>query len=637
MDALNKNFSFDGEKNSVDFLYDDKDVMIVSIDLFHVDQDGECNKNQCNISREAAEKSLDTIKNKPIIFRYNSICKDFVSDVTDHAHDDKEAFEMKIAGHIPADSRITFIERENGKTYCNAEAVIHKKYVPQLVNIIQANDGALKVSIEILAKGEDNEDGVFVIEQFSMQGVCLLGRNVEEGIEGSHMEVLKFSKKEIDTMNRKYLKFSKAQESNQTIFDKIKTKIGEEDMEKKEFSMGLNELNNKIWQILDQYKYRVENYDYDYNKYFIEEIYPDEKYIIVRDNEKVGYFKMNYSIDDNGVYIDVEGRLEVEKDWHERPLNEKRFSIVFAKEEYGTGEAIKVDKSKEAVSDKAWGEVDKTELRHKVLKAKNYKTLVKDVYAEVEEGWEDAPSEKLKYPIMLIEGDTAVYARYGLASALGYAKAENNTSVVDKVEKLYETIKIKEKEEKMDGEKELQNKLDKDNSELEHIRDDADAIEDDEKEELRKKEEVSNAVVDAPEEDKLKDDIDSDKDYWKKKFEELEPLYNSCLEELKVYKDKEDKAKMLDYLNSFRTCFSDDDFKVMASKIDVSEKVEFEKEIDEKVKDFVRNMSKAAEEEKKAKEELEMKNSSGTFINPNKNKNFGNQMRTIDDVLDSYK
>lgn len=636
MDALKKNFAFEGEKNSVDYLYDDKDVMIVSIDLFHVDDVGECNKNLCNISREAAEKSIDTIKNKPIIFRYNSICKDFVSDVTDHAHDEKEAFEMKIAGHIPADSRITFIERENGKTYCNAEAVIHKKYVPQLVQILMANDGNLKVSIEIMAKGEENEDGIFVIDFFSLQGVCLLGKNVEEGIEGSHLEVLKFSKKEIDVMNKKYLKFSKSQESNQTIFDKIKNKIGEKDMTEKEFSIGLNELNNKIWEILHEYMYDDPN-GYKENKFFVEEIYPDEKYIIVRDNEKVGYFKMTYTIEGGKVIIDVDGKVEVEKDWHERPLSEERFSIIFAKEEYGTGEAIKVDKSKEAMSDKAWGEVDKTELRKKVLKAKNYKTLVKDVYAEVEEGWEDAPSEKLKYPIMLIEGDTAVYARYGLASALGYAKAENNTSVVDKVEKLYETINIKEKEEEMSGEKELQNKLDKDNPEIEAIRDDADAIEDDEKEELRKKEEeVDNAVVDAPEEDKLKDDIDSDKDYWKKKFEELEPKYNSCLEELKVYKDKEDKAEMLEYLQSFKKCFSDDDLKVMASKIAITNKCDFEKEIDDKVKEFVRNMSKAEDEEKKAKEELEMNNSVGTFINPNKDKKSGNQMRTIDDVLDSY-
>lgn len=40
----------------------------------------------------------------------------------------------------------------------------------------------------------------------------------------------------------------------------------------------------------------------------------------------------------------------------------------------------------------------------------------------VEDGWEDAPSEHLKYPVMELKGDTFVYNRDGLSSALGYAK-----------------------------------------------------------------------------------------------------------------------------------------------------------------------------------------------------------------------
>ena len=47
------------------------------------------------------------------------------------------------------------------------------------------------------------------------------------------------------------------------------------------------------------------------------------------------------------------------------------------KDEYGTGKPISVLKSKEAVSNDSWGDVDKTALRDTVLKARNYKTLVK--------------------------------------------------------------------------------------------------------------------------------------------------------------------------------------------------------------------------------------------------------------------
>ena len=100
----------------------------------------------------------------------------------------------------------------------------------------------------------------------------------------------------------------------------------------------------------------------------------------------------------------------------------------------------KIDKSKEAMSDKAWGEVDKTTMRDKIMEADNKATLVKAVYMLVEDGWEEAPSEYLKYPVMELKGDTFVYNRDGLASALGYAKKEDETTVVNKIEKIYKKL-----------------------------------------------------------------------------------------------------------------------------------------------------------------------------------------------------
>ena len=116
----------------------------------------------------------------------------------------------------------------------------------------------------------------------------------------------------------------------------------------------------------------------------------------------------------------------------------------FAKErkQYMEGKTYKVDKSKEAMSTKPWGEVDKTELRNKIMEANNKSSLVKDCYMLVEDGWEDAPSEHLKYPVMCFEGDTLVYNRYGLSSALAYAKQENETSVINKVEVIYKKLDI---------------------------------------------------------------------------------------------------------------------------------------------------------------------------------------------------
>ena len=630
---MNKKLYFSDQKNSVDLLYDDDDISIVSLDLLHIDSEGECNRNKCNISMACVEKSLPTIFNKPIICKYNSDVREFVSDVTDHAYNEDENFQMRIAGHIPSDSRVTFVKRKNGKTYLNAEAIIQKRYMPELMDILRKNNGTLKVSIEIKAFGEQTEDGIFVIDKFILQGVTILSPTVMEGIEGSKIRVMKFSQEEINSMNQKYLKFSK---NNVNIIDEIKRmkEKGEHPMQ-----ISTRELESQIWKDLQKYKYH--DGTWEGTKYFIEEIYADEHIVIVRDNETAKYYKMKYTIDNGDVKVDHDSKTEVKKEWHERPVDEKRFSLVFAKEEYGTGPEIKIDKSAEAMSDKAWGNVDKADLRHKVLNAKNYKTLVKDVYALVEDGWEDAPSEKLKYPIMLIEGDTAVYARYGLASALAYAKAENETSVVDKVEKLYDAIKIREKEGKMD--KTLQNKLDKDNPELEKIRDDAEAIEDDAKEKDKAKS-MKNEVVDAPEGEKLRDDVDADKDYWKKKYSDLDAKFNEMAAELKqskealkVYQDKEDKADMKSYLETYRKCFKDDEYNVMASKIETCSKADFVKEIDDKVKCFVKDLCESCGDDKDFA--MEVKNSSGFMINPNLGHSTGTKSSklTIDAIYDSYK
>ena len=126
----------------------------------------------------------------------------------------------------------------------------------------------------------------------------------------------------------------------------------------------------------------------------------------------------------------------------------------FAKERIESmAKTYKIDKSKEAMSDKAWGEVDKTAMRDKIMEASNKATLVKAVYMLVKDGWEEAPSEHLKYPVMELKGDTFVYNRDGLASALGYAKKEDETTVVNKIEKIYKKLDLDDneggKEEKM--------------------------------------------------------------------------------------------------------------------------------------------------------------------------------------------
>ena len=117
----------------------------------------------------------------------------------------------------------------------------------------------------------------------------------------------------------------------------------------------------------------------------------------------------------------------------------------FEKERKNMAEkTYKIDKSKEAMSDNAWGDVDKTELRNKILDAANTDKLVKAVYLLVESDWKERPSEALKYPVMELKGDTFVYNRNALSSALAYAKQENEVTVINKLKKIYKSLDLEE-------------------------------------------------------------------------------------------------------------------------------------------------------------------------------------------------
>ena len=141
--------------------------------------------------------------------------------------------------------------------------------------------------------------------------------------------------------------------------------------------------------------------------------------------------------------------LEEANDYYNSKNPLKRFADERKKEM--SAKTIKINKDE--LKTTPWGDVDKEDLRKEVMDAKNKNTLVKSVYLIVEDGWEDAPSQHLKYPVMQIVDGTAYYNRDALASALGYAKKEGEDAVVKKVESLYHKFKLDKEEKDTDKDK----------------------------------------------------------------------------------------------------------------------------------------------------------------------------------------
>ena len=174
-------------------LESDDDTAIVELDLLHTGK----NRNQYYIGREAVEKALPTFYNKPIIYRLNNeFMPELATDVVEHGTIEERT--MRIAGTIPESAPMDFIERD-GKEYLRTKGVIYKIYQPTLMNILQNRDGNVKVSIEIYVTDKDEmEDGTLEVKDFRFEGVALLGENILEGIEGSQMNVVKFSAEEFN-------------------------------------------------------------------------------------------------------------------------------------------------------------------------------------------------------------------------------------------------------------------------------------------------------------------------------------------------------------------------------------------------------------------------------------------------------
>lgn len=206
----------------------------------------------------------------------------------------------------------------------------------------------------------------------------------------------------------------------------------------------------------------------------------------------------------------------------------------FANERMDKMEEVTYKINKTELKDTPWGDVDKTAMRNKIMKAINKATLVKSVYALVEDGWQDAPSEHLKYPLMQLVGDTFYYNRYALSSALAYAKQENESAVISKVEKLYRKFnlddeggddknmaEIKKEEMSEDTIEEMEDEI------MEEAQDDMCG---DKMEEQESFEDDEDEVDKADENDEPNDDEPEGSDENAEEFEE--PMENSDEEEM---------------------------------------------------------------------------------------------------------
>lgn len=321
----------------------------------------------------------------------------------------------------------------------------------------------LKVTIMAIAEGKNKNHSIFTLEGMKTNKDSFINKPI----------LCAFPNQQIgDNHNFDIVVDPETGEPYQSFLDKKSERpVG---MIPESSNIRIENIDGKNWIVLDGYIWKKYNYE------LVKDILKKSNGWSVRNNKNIS---VEIIVDDESTQISDDG-YEVFSNWtgngitiladHVDPAIEganisldikeknfsktnydeykkgfmKDFSLFSKKEKYGTGKSLKVDKSKDSASNDDWGNVDKTKLRNDVLEAKNYKTIVKDVYLKVEDGWEDAPSEHLKYPVMQIKNNTLVYNLNALSSALGYAKKENESEVIKKVESIRKKMGIDEDKKK---------------------------------------------------------------------------------------------------------------------------------------------------------------------------------------------
>lgn len=114
------------------------------------------------------------------------------------------------------------------------------------------------------------------------------------------------------------------------------------------------------------------------------------------------------------------------------------------KDQIGKGDKLSIDLTKDSASNKKWGNIDKSSLMQQLIYCSNYKTATKKGYLVREDGWEDAPSEHLKYPVVEIVDDTEVLNINGCQSARAYLMTndKDNTSAINMLKKYYTILDL---------------------------------------------------------------------------------------------------------------------------------------------------------------------------------------------------
>lgn len=142
------------------------------------------NLHNMYVSEETLMKTADTIKNCPLVWKYNEVLDD------SYTHDPDEV----PCGFVPETTTITPKKLEDGRTMLSTIAYVWKRYTGPLLSFFKRDGGKKPVSVEMsVYKTKEIEDGKTELLDFRYEGVTVLGSFVTPAIPLANANILSFS------------------------------------------------------------------------------------------------------------------------------------------------------------------------------------------------------------------------------------------------------------------------------------------------------------------------------------------------------------------------------------------------------------------------------------------------------------
>lgn len=331
----------------------DTRFMKVKIWIMHLEN----NYNGSYFSKEVVEEAIESLDNTPIL-AFIKEDSNGNKDFSDHEFDEDGKYIGQAIGVIPGRNNAKFefrlcddgIERE----FLTVEGLIWTKFEDP-VNIFE-NCNVKFQSMELHDDFEgyiDKKDKLFHFTKFNFYGACILGEDIEPAMENSTIE-LQFSKSKYDKIiEEKFKQFSRINEGGKVLkrteilkrFSYLKGEkfnsivndkdLNDEELEKKLFSLSNNDLESKIREKLKEFIYEYENCwgeKYMTAKYWLTDTIPDDKIIIVEDNED--YYKhygIPYEIQGDEVILKMEESTRyIRGDWRKFKGKDVEINPIFS-------------------------------------------------------------------------------------------------------------------------------------------------------------------------------------------------------------------------------------------------------------------------------------------------------------------